>query len=256
MLGPPGEAPTPTVTADLDDRQVWIEVDNSELGKQGIGLDLVVLDKLSPEFLAAGYTPVSTPLQGPHVRIRFEVLQLDRYHYGIHFEIVDGDHVEAARKWVACMTCVDAKLIPEIEDNAGILIKALGERRNPQVEGPSEVPAAPVEPPVKSIGPVGFAGIAVATLGAGALVAGAVEYSRGTIQSSRNYGPLTTTEHRPVGGGLLGGAVAGLAGGLSLILADVIPRAMARRRQASLGTPSLSPVLTSSFVGGTYTQRF
>lgn len=236
--------------------KLQLVVDVSELGPDGTGIDGLILDALGPKLSAAGYEIVSEDTTAPNLRVRLEALRLDKFDYGVHFEFVDAGEVESMLPWVACLACMDSKLLGVLDESTGPLIDALDERRTGDEPQPlAPVDGAPVAPPPKPIGPLGGVGIGVAVLGLGATAAGAVELSRGVVYDDPTKTPAQQTyvDHSRAGRVLLGVGIAGITVGSALLIADVVIRAK-RRNQAR--ARAAYPLLGPRVVGLGYVQRF
>ncbi|MFO7567810.1 MAG: hypothetical protein R6X02_34540, partial [Enhygromyxa sp.] len=132
--------PAPTLLlAPEGARKVHVEVDASALGPDGEGMDGLIQENLLPKLQEAGFELVDGGEEGIELRVRFEALRLEKFDYGVHFEFVEGDRVEAATQWVACLGCMDAKLLPLLEEKAAGVIAALEERVSESGEPVPEV---------------------------------------------------------------------------------------------------------------------
>jgi hypothetical protein len=250
---------------------IHVEVDVSALGPEGTGVDRLVLDALTPSLEAAGYTLSAAALadRAVNLRVRFEVLRLDRFDYGLHFELIDGDTVEPAIAWVACLGCMDAKLLPLLDEHTPALLDALardpaaledlaagaaGESSAGVVE-PSD-PPADRDPQLARIGPLGYVGIAVGVLGLGASVGGAVELSRGRVVTPGDRGYAREgVDHRPAGIALISVGVAATVAGVAMLGVDLGRRAKQRRRDhgaSAVVVPVPSPTGVSLGIVGKF----
>ena len=243
-----------------DSPKVQLAVDVSELGADGTGVDGLISDELGPRFAAAGYELVTDDPAALQVRVRLEVLRLDKFDYGIHFELGDGDQVEPLLPWVACLACMDSKLLTVLDSSWNPLLATLDDHveargTDPEVALVSPGDSNPVAPPPKPIGPLGGVGIGVAVLGLGATAAGAVELSRGVIYDDPSKTPAQQTyvDHSIAGRVLLGVGIAGITVGSALLITDVLVRAKRRKQpQARAAYPLLGP----GIAGLGYVQRF
>lgn len=260
----------PAADATEQPRSVHVSVDVTELGPKGVGVDGLVLDKLTAKLQEAGFEVVEASAEAVQLRVRFVGLRVDKFDYGIHFELVDGDAVEPVIQWVACLLCVDANLLPLLDEHSPALIEALDRRLagSATVEGEGEgegagdstigVDAVPeVGEPIAVIGPVGGVGIGVAALGLGAVVWGSVELGRGRVyEDGSSANPdRSWTDHRLRGRALLGAGLGGVALGTALIVTDVVIRAK-RRKQAREQTGIVVPMAAPEGIGVAWFQRF
>src|SRR5690606_11552321 len=76
----------PTTDAAETPRRVRITADSEELGRQGVGLDGLVLEQLGPKLQEAGFEVVDDGSAPITLHVRFEGLRVDEFHYGLHFE--------------------------------------------------------------------------------------------------------------------------------------------------------------------------
>lgn len=259
--------PIPTILApptveDTDEnlRQVYITVDNAALGDRGVGVDGLVVELLTPKLQEAGFELVDNPEDAIALHIRFVSLRPDKFDFGIYFDFVDGEHVEPATQWVACLVCVDANLRPAIDGHVPVLIEALEKRAasstsaatdgnpegNPPENGHQD---PPVEPPPKPIGPVGISGVVVLAAGIGLSIGGGVVLANPkqlTVRDDAQFG--VERDRTSLGVGLLVPGAALVVGGAIMLAVDVSKRAKQRKRAESITViPTLSP--TSAGLG-------
>jgi hypothetical protein len=95
----------------------------------------------------------------------------------------------------------------------------------------------------------------VAALGVGALVAGGVEYGRGEVHDAVRTTPTDQAyvDHRPPGLALLGVGAVVLAGGVTMLVVDVIRM---KQRRAGRPTGRMYPLWDDHSVGLEYSLRF
>lgn len=245
---------------------ILLEADSTELGKRGVGLDKVVLDRLGPALDAEGIDVAGT-VEDLGVRVRILPVDMDALHYSIVFEIERDDQYSQVLGAVDCKPCIDATLLAKIDARAPALADLIKERvldgdraeaagDSGEGEGGEDdggggngdvEPEPQTEPQIKPIGALGYAGIGTATLGLGATIAGAVELSRGRIYnpeiSAQADYELSGRDHRPPGYALIGVGAAVVGAGLVMLGVDVGRRAKQRkpRDQRALIVPIMSP---------------
>lgn len=198
------------------------------------------------------------------LRVRVEYLDAEDLEYAIYYD-VQRDAVLADVPWVACVGCVDAKLLRTIGEG---LPKALarvdelasaaseeGESESGEGGGttgdPSEDP--PPRPQVAKIGPLGIAGSIVAAGGLATLIAGAIELPKGEELGRLDGHTLEYLDHGKTGRVLLGTGASVLVVGVALLATDLALRSK-QRSTKSARVPV--PVLAPSFVGLALHGRF
>ena len=269
------------VDAARDVHRITFEVDWSELGKRGGGLDNKVREHLRPSFEAAGLQFVALDDDPElHLRLRLRVLESDRWDFGLHFEFVDGDQVEPAVEWVDCYLCMDARMFPRLDELSPRVIANTLERLEDDAassdegetggesgdddggagdDGPSDGDGngdgGEPAPPPKTIGPLGFAGIVGLGLGAGLTIGGGVEISRGV-----HFSPIpedllrrTRVDDRTPGLVLLGIGVPVIVAGALMLGIDLARRSKARKNHPNM---ALLPLLGPQTNGLTFVGRF
>lgn len=259
-------APTSSRAAPSDEGsrpRVLLEADSSELGKRGTGLDEVVLEHLAPALEDEGID-TSGSINNLGARVHILPIDVESLHYSIIFELEqDGAYAQVLAP-VDCKPCIDATLFEKIDARAPAfadLIKArfndelaadagtqaesehdLGAGDEPSEAEPDPAPA-PEEPRPKIIGPLGYAGIGLATLGLGVTIVGGVELGLGRRYSTAGTYELMGRDHRPAGYALLGIGGAVLITGAALLTADLVRR---KRQRTASARPSvrLVPMLS------------
>ena len=178
--------------------RVSLEVDASELGSRGVGMDGLVERELGPAFGRAGVELVKGDGEAIRVRVRVTVLKAEEFDYGIHIEFVEGDAESAegerakpAMEWIACMVCADVKLAEVLEEKGDAIATAVVKHAEREAEGVVEASepmgdgdaTEPVEgpEPVKGMGAMGGVVIGVLALGeeGGSTIAGERSNDRG-----------------------------------------------------------------------------
>jgi hypothetical protein len=219
------------------------------------------------EVRAQGFTVVEDG-SATTLRVRLEYLDEEDLEYAIHYDIQHGGEIYTDVPWVACTFCVDAKLLRAINGGLPTALERLEKLAEPDpVEGPVEDPDPVAEEPahveetepvrVRPIGPLGFTGITMTTLGLGATIAGSVELSKGKIYSQGTLPDRTREfdDHRPAGKALLGTGVAVMSVGVALLVTDTVIRAR-KRRNSDSGKRAFFPVTGEGIVGAGFIQRF
>jgi hypothetical protein len=247
---------------------VTIQIDVTSLPEEERGVAPVVLGELRTTLEGAGHQVSDEPTPGAIVlRARLRHMEAGNRNYGIHFEFMDGDRAAPAMEWVECIFCTEARVLERIRESAPDLLAAV-ERQVPKTSAESDTgdetggePIDDVGPgpaKVKPIGPLGFAGIGVATLGLGAVVWGAVDLGRGRVYDNSHAGIGTRrpwTDFGPRGTALLGAGIGGVVLGGALLVTDLAIRSKKRK---SLGTSAgvVTPMLSPQSLGLGWTQRF
>jgi hypothetical protein len=273
-------APPPAVSEPATEpRTVRLELDVEDLGDKGIGLDQTVREQLSPPLRQANFELVTTTDVEVEAEvtllIRFRALESGVYDYGVHFEFIDAGGSEPAIEWVDCHMCVDARLMPMLEEQTPALLAALAAR----VAEPSHVPApvrvrervavrddaatevvegediADAGPEPTPITGLGIGGSVVAGLGVGALIWGGVELSRGVVVGDTRGLHIISVDHRPAGYALVVSGTTALVGGVISLAVDLARQAK-RRDQARVGHARFYPLLTPSRAGFGVTGEF
>jgi hypothetical protein len=245
-----------------DPPKIQLAVDVSELGADGTGIDGLISDELGPRFAAAGYELVTNDPAAAQVRVRLEVLRLDKFDYGIHFELGEGDQVEPLLPWVACLACMDSKLLTVLDSSWTPLLDTLDEHLEAREPDPRPVLVSPLDTsPTEStrpIGPLGYVGIGIGVLGLGGVVWGAVDLSRGRVYDSPpDAGDLyrTGTDHTFRGKVLLGAGAGVVVVGGALLITDLMIHRK-RRAQATSRAHVPAPFISPTAVGLAWTGRF
>lgn len=245
--------------ADSDPRTVSLQVDVDDLGDKGIGLGDKILEHIEPRIAEADFRIVKDDDDAAMVlRIRFRALQSSEYDYGVHFEFVEGDSREPAIEWVDCHMCVDARLIPVLDEQLPALLLALDERADELAvagNGDGGEPE-PVGPMPKPITPLGIGGSIVAAIGVGALIGGSVELSRGVMTESLQREQRDVTDHRPPGYTLLGVGATALVAGIAMLGVDLSAQSKKRKARAQAERAQVFPLLAPGSVGLGIAGRF
>lgn len=243
-----------------DPRTVRLHVDVDELGDKGIGLGEKILEHIEPRIAAANFRIVEDDADAATVlRIRFHALKSSQYDYGVHFEFVQGDSREPAIEWVDCHMCVDARLIPVLDEQLPALLLALDERAEELRAAGSEDRGGepePVEPMPRPITGLGIGGSIVAALGVGALIGGSVELSRGVVTDVVPTEQRKVTDHRPPGYTLVGVGATALVVGLAMLGVDLAAHSKARKARAQNKRAHVFPLLAPGRVGLGISGRF
>lgn len=259
---------SPSPAAQPNPRAIHLQVDVAELGEKGIGLDKVIRDHVGPRLEAANFELVDVPQAAIVVRLRLRVLESSPYDYGVHFEFIDGTTREPAVEWADCHGCIDAKLMPILDERLPALLLALDERgKRVAAESEAEAEAAsggegetgeeaPVEdepvdtrPRPKPITGLGIGGAIVAGLGVGAVIGGGVELSRGLIVEEATTDERKRIDHRPPGYVLVGVGAAAIVAGAVMLGVDLAAQAKKRKAHASAARTQIVPLLGPESVG-------
>ncbi|WP_172301991.1 hypothetical protein [Pseudenhygromyxa sp. WMMC2535] len=242
-----------------------LEVDVDDLGDNGIGLDQAISERLEPHITKADFELAGEGDDAAMtLRVRFRVLESGDYDYGIHFEFIDGQSQEPAIEWVDCHMCVDARLMPVLDERTPALVAALdaraaelereaAETSEPVDEGPSgegspEEGAPDAGPAPKPLTGLGIGGIVLAGLGAGGLIWGGVELSRGVVVEESRNNLRERVDHRPAGYTLIAVGSTALVTGAVLLAVD-LSRQSKKRKQARERQAHFYPVLTPDGAG-------
>jgi hypothetical protein len=159
--------------------------------------------------------------------------------------------------------CVDARLIPVLDEKLPALLLALDSRAkaleaagNPVVdEGPGEPPASETPPP-KVITGLGIGGSIFAALGVGTLVGAGVELSRGIVVEESTGEQRMRTDHQTPGYALVGVGATALVAGVILLGVDLGVQAKKRKQRASASQTSVFPILQPASVGVGVSGKF
>ncbi|KIG14938.1 hypothetical protein DB30_06240 [Enhygromyxa salina] len=242
MAAPPTASPAP--------RTVRLEVDADELGDKAIGMSQMIVDRVGPRVRAATFELVGDGDPAEMVlRVRLRVLKSGEYDYGVHFEFVDdGGGREPAIEWVDCHVCVDARLIPVLDEQLPALLMSL-EARVEALADAREAGAADETPPPKVITGLGIGGAIVAAVGVGVLIGGGVEVSRGVVLEDGLDEQGVRTDHRAPGYALVGVGAAALVAGVILLGVDLGVQAKKRKQRAGAGQARVFPLVHSTSVG-------
>ncbi|NVB38759.1 hypothetical protein G6O69_13040 [Pseudenhygromyxa sp. WMMC2535] len=198
----------------------------------------------------AGYELDASMRADATVRLRLSFYNEDNLDYQINVDIAAGGQL-LQLPMVACPQCDSAALLEKVEGRHGEILaeleQALAESAEPSEPGPGEPPSSvpdepEPEPGAKSLGPLGYAGIAVGVVGLGGLIGGGVELARGRVYDDQGPTPhqLAGTNHGPVGGALLGIGGAMFVAGATMLVVDLV-RSKKGRRHAGLVHPLVGP---------------
>ncbi|PRQ03829.1 hypothetical protein ENSA5_11980 [Enhygromyxa salina] len=267
MFPRPGLAAAPT--AEPQARTVKLEIDVEELGDKGIGLDQTIREQLGPRIAQAEFEIVEGGDAAVTLELRFRELPSGEYDYGIHFEFIDGDRREAAIEWVDCHMCVDARLLPVLNEHTPALLAALvAEVAQFEAVEPVEVlrpergadetlgagdRGEPREP--RRITGLGVSGSIIAGLGVGALIGAGIELGRGVIVEPSARELRETTDHLSPGYALLGVGGSALVAGVTMLAVD-LGRQAKKRRQGRVQEAGVYPVFSRAGVGLGVTGKF
>ncbi len=206
---------------------------------------------------AEGYTVVEDG-SATALRIRIEYLDEEDLEYAIYYDVQRGSEVYADVPWIACVVCVDAKLLRTVGEGlpkALERITALSQEAEPE---PVTDESTPIEGPrVAPIGPIGSTGALITGFGLAATIAGAVELSRGKVYDQGTLGARSWEfdDHRPVGVALLGAGVAAMTIGVATLVTDTVIRAK-KRKASDASRRAYFPMAGEGIVGAGFVQRF
>lgn len=259
-------------TAEHEARTVRLEVDVEDLGDRGIGLDQAIRDQLGQQIERAEFELVDEGEAAGEAEaavtlsVRFRALQSGDYDYGVHFEFIDEDGRVPAIEWVDCHMCVDARLMPVLDEQTPALLAALDARLADPVQVPAPVPVlVPVradradqtvpardlgeEPEHRAITGLGITGSVIAWVGIGALIGGGVELSRGVIVETNTGNERgERIDHRPAGYMLIGVGSTALVAGVVMLAVD-LARQTKKRKQLRAGQAGVYPMFTPDGAG-------
>ncbi|PRQ04052.1 hypothetical protein ENSA5_11000 [Enhygromyxa salina] len=247
---------------------VALEVHVDELPEDERGVAPVIFDQVRALVEDGGFELTDDVDDATVLRVRLRLMEAGDRNYGIHFEFVDGDTVEAAVEWTDCVFCTEARMLQKLDSVKPDLLAAIEARQRLEPASDSgdsgdelgddeggEDDGGVVTTP-KPIGPLGFAGTAVSVLGIGAVIWGAVEMSRGRVydQPAGDYYERTGADHAPRGYALLGVGAAVTTAGLVMLGVDLGRRAKQRKqaRAQALVFPLVSPTGFSLGVSGSF----
>ena len=169
---------------------------------------------------------------GPEQRIRITI-DGSPFDYRIEMEAVSGAQPLADQPQVLTCECGSDEMLErvgeaivraaqELEAAARAEREAAAERARAEAEESSPVAPVMEEDHPRRLGPMGYAGIGVGVLGAGAIAAGIPLALRPPDDIRGEPGQIELRSTRPVGIGLaIGGGVA-LAGGVALLVVDLV----------------------------------
>jgi hypothetical protein len=233
---------------------VRVVVDASELGSDAAYFEAQIAEQLRAGLVAEGF---SVTEQGQStIRVRLDYFDQRDRDYLIAADVVHHGRIAVSQRPGKCASCTDDELVDAALGLLPELVRAL--RADPQQvpaegsEQPAPITPGPAGP--HKIGPVGISGGVIAGLGLGALIAGAVEWSRGEIR------PVDPTaldsigrDHATPGKVLVGIGAGALLVGAVLLGVDLSLRAKQRK---PAGRASLAPALGPTNVGLTVQGRF
>ncbi|NJK31746.1 MAG: hypothetical protein HC927_04615 [Deltaproteobacteria bacterium] len=180
------------------------------------------------------------------LRVRIEYLDQEDLEYAIHYDIQHDDELITDVPWIACVTCVDAALIRKIQEGLPAALERIREIEEEPALPPET--ADPKTPAIAPIGGLGIAGVVVAGLGLGTMIAGGVELGRGVVIEGGAEQTRTRIDHRTPGAALLGVGSAALVAGAILLGVDLGLRAK-RRKQAAGAQTLVLPIIGPEQVG-------
>jgi hypothetical protein len=192
------------------------------------------------------------------LRVRIEYLDEEDLEYAIYYDIQRGAEVYSDVPWIACVVCVDAKLLRTVGEGLPKALERITELSQESEPEPAIDQPTPIEGPrVAPIGPMGVTGVVMSGVGLAVTIAGAVELSKGKVydQGTRYALSREFQDHRPVGYGLLGAGVAVMAVGIGLLVTDTVIRAK-KRKKSEASTHAFFPMFGGGVVGMGLNQRF
>lgn len=246
-------------TAEVSQR-VHITVDIAQLGPRGDGVDGLVIEELTPKLEQAGFEVVDDHEAAVTLHIRFEALREGKFDFGIHFEFVDGDRVDPATEWVACLSCADANLLPALDQLAPTLIEALEKHLAAPASNPNGIPSEnghddpPVGPKPKPIGPLGISGAVGLAVGIGLSVGGGIVLANPKQEITQSYEPFGVERDRTsLGVALLVPGATLVVAGTVMLAVDIAKRAKQRRLSENVTVvPTVSPFGVGVGVAGQF----
>lgn len=189
-------------------------------------------------------------------------------HYQVRIEVERDGKTEVVSDSLECVLCDGPKLaellakqVPAIVERLEVEATEPAPAETPTEEGaetgdePSESPEVDREPRGKKIGPLGYAGIGSAALGAAGVIVGAVHLARGeqrALEPDLRFERVD--DYRPAGAVFLGVGGAVLLTGVALIVVD--QTVMKKRRAATAKRPTLSPTFHAHGAGLALSARF
>lgn len=234
----------------IAEQPVRVTVDTAALnGEDAERLQAFLQTGIVEEVRAQGFTVVED-VSATTLRVRIEYLDEGDLEYAIHYDIVRGTLIDTGVPWVACIFCIDAKLLGAIEDGLLPALERLGQspapapvdKRAPTFSHPPIVVEPPKPKRIKPIGPAGIAGMVVEVSGLALTFAGVWELRE-------------DEDHRRTGTVLVATGASVFVVGFVILVADVGVRAKQRAR-ANPAKQVIAPVLGPGIAGLGYVRRF
>lgn len=189
------------------------------------------------------------------LRVRVEYLDAEDLEYAIYYD-VQRDAELAEVPWLACVGCVDAKLLRTIGEGLPKALERVDElaAASADTEGdtsgePSDDPPPPRVATIRPIGPLGIAGSVVAAGGLATLIAGGIELPKGEEPTDFDGRDIEYLDHAKTGRVLLATGASVLVVGVALLATDLALRAKQRRSASTRSARVPLPLLAPSFVG-------
>lgn len=244
---------------------VRLIVDTSKLAEaERERLRSSIHESVGDSIIAAGYDVVDDGA-ATTLRVRVEYLDAEDLEYAIYYD-VQRDAKLAEVPWVACVGCVDAKLLRTIGEG---LPKALarvdelaaasvdtGEGEDDEGSDGESVDDPPPGPRVAPIGPLGIASSVVAAGGLATLIAGGIQLPKGEVITDFDGRDIQYRDYAREGRVLLASGASVLVVGVALLATDLALRAKQRRGAKTTSARVPVPVLAPSFVGLALHGRF
>lgn len=270
LLGLPVEAAPSAAPDGAAGLRVDLAIDTSLLDSAvAARLEPEIARQLGPVLEEADLHVVSPPEVGEQtLSVRVMAFDEEQRNYEVDLQL-GGEGGVTTLATVSCDACNERRLIAELveeiprlvelhegnsakDDNAVPLEKPGLDRPVPEVSK-RLVDSPETEP--KRMSALGGVGIGVAVLGVGGLVAGGVELGRGKVHDAVTKTPTERTyvDHRPPGLALLGVGAVVLAGGVTMLVVDLIRM---KKRRADRPTGRVYPLWDDHSVGLKYSLRF
>jgi hypothetical protein len=221
-------------------------------------------DSVSAAIVEAGHEVVDDGA-ATTLRVRVEYLDAEDLEYAIYYD-VQRDAALAEVPWLACVGCVDAKLLRTIGeglpkalarvDELAAASTDMGEGEGDEGTGGEPVDDPPTGPRVAPIGPLGLAGSVVAAGGLATLIAGGIQLPKGEVVTDFDGRDVEYRDYAREGRVLLATGASVLVVGVALLATDLALRAKQRRDANPRSARVPVPVLAPSFVGLALHGRF
>jgi len=234
---------------------VRLIVDASELGADASYFEGAIAEQLRDGLVAEGFAVLD---QGQStIRVRLDYFDERDRDFLVAADVVHQGRMAVSQRPAKCAACTDDEVLEAAVGMLPALIKAL--RADPQqvpMEDDSDPPRgdSAASAPPRAIGPLGISGGVVATLGLGAVIAGALAWSRGEVREPDPTALDSVGRDHITPGKLLVGVGAGaLIVGAVMLGVDLGRRANQRNLS---GRASIVPALGPNGAGLTIHGRF